>query len=159
MLKHNKCLQCSDILLCFSLSSLAAQYAKNISPGPCFLNWDKSPFVSGQLIGDACPETSVRYHNYSLRNNPEESSSLLFLLNHHHHKRQGLGPLARSVSRVTAAPSSSSLVFQFSSFLVGCSGMLSSGFGFVAFFVGVRTISLCIRLACRGCLLSAVRGG
>ena len=70
---------------------------------------------------------------------------------HHHHKRQGLGPLARSVSRVTAAPSISSLVFQFSSFLVGCTGVLSRGFGFVAFFVGVRTISLCIRLACRGC--------
>ena len=69
---------------------------------------------------------------------------------HHHHKRQGLGPLARSVSRVTAVPSISSLVFQFSFFLVGCTSMLLRGLGFVAFFVGVRTISLCIRLVCRG---------
>ena len=47
---------------------------------------------------------------------------------HHHHKRQGLGPLARSVSRVTAVPSISSLVFQFSFFLVDCTGMLLRGF-------------------------------
>ena len=75
----------------------------------------------------------------------------IYSLHHHHHKPQGLGPLARSVSRVTAVPSISSLVFQFFFFLVDCTGMFLRGFGFVAFFVGVRTISLCIRLACRGC--------
>jgi len=43
------------------------------------------PTFTGQPIGSsplktgpiACPETSVRNHHYSLRNNPEERSSLL----------------------------------------------------------------------------------
>jgi hypothetical protein len=52
---------------------------------------------------------------------------------HHHHKHQGLGPLARSVSRVTAALASVSLVSQLFSFLVDCSGMILKGFGVVAF--------------------------
>jgi len=51
---------------------------------------------------------------------------------HHHHKRQGLGPLIRSVSRVTAARANAFSVFQLFSFLVICSGMISKGFGFVA---------------------------
>ena len=53
---------------------------------------------------------------------------------HHHHKHQGLGPLIRSVSKVTTALSNVSLVFQLFSFLVVCSSMISKGFGFVAFF-------------------------
>jgi hypothetical protein len=56
----------------------------------------------------------------------------------HHHKHQGLGHLVRSISRVTAALASSSLVSQLFSFLVDCSGMILKGFGVVAFFAGVR---------------------
>jgi hypothetical protein len=53
---------------------------------------------------------------------------------HHHHKHQGLGPLIRSVPRVTTAAANVSSVFQLFSFLVVCSGMILKGFGFVAFF-------------------------
>ena len=52
----------------------------------------------------------------------------------YHHKHQGLDTLIRSVSRVTAACANASSVFQLFSFLVVCSGMISNGFGFVAFF-------------------------
>jgi len=55
-------------------------------------------------------------------------------ISHRHHKHQGLDPLIRSVSRVTAVHANASSVFQLFSFLVVCSGMISKGFGFVAFF-------------------------
>ena len=55
-------------------------------------------------------------------------------MQYHHHKHQGLDPLIRSVSRVTAARANASWAFQLFSFLVVCSGMISKGFGFVAFF-------------------------
>ena len=42
---------------------------------------------------------------------------------HHHHKHQGLGHLARSVSRVTAAVANVSSVSRLFSFLVDYSGM------------------------------------
>jgi len=71
---------------------------------------------------------------------------------HHHHKHQGLDTLIRSVSRVTAARASASSVFQLFSFLVVCSGMISKGFGFVAFFASVKAISFCIHLSCLVCL-------
>jgi len=60
-------------------------------------------------------------------------------IHHHHHRRkqQGSDLLIRSVSRVTAARASASSVFQLFSFLVVCSGMISKGFGFVAFFASV----------------------
>jgi hypothetical protein len=61
-----------------------------------------------------------------------------FKVNNHHHKHQGLGHLARSVSKVTAALSSVSSVSQLFSFLVDCSGTILKGFGVVAFFAGVR---------------------
>jgi hypothetical protein len=61
----------------------------------------------------------------------------------HHHKHPGLGHLAGSVSRVTVALSIVSSVSQLFSFLVGCSGMILEGFGFVAFFAGVKTSSSC----------------
>jgi hypothetical protein len=77
---------------------------------------------------------------------------------HHHHKHQGLGHLARSVSRVTAALTSVSLVSQLFSFLVDCSGMILKGFGVVAFFAGVRDSSFCIHLFCPVCIQSVVRG-
>jgi hypothetical protein len=57
-----------------------------------------------------------------------------------HHKPQGLGHLARSVSRVTAALANVSSVSQLLSFLVECSGMILNGFGFVAFFAGVKKL-------------------
>ena len=56
---------------------------------------------------------------------------------YHHHKHQGLDPLIRSVSRVTTARANASSVFQMFSFLVVFSGMISRGFGFVAFFTNV----------------------
>ena len=66
----------------------------------------------------------------------------------HHHKHQVLDPLIRSVSRVTAARANASSVFQLFSFLVVCSGMISKGFGFVAFFANVEASSVCIHLPC-----------
>ena len=79
---------------------------------------------------------------------------------YHHHKHPGLGHLTRSVSRITAALSIASSVSQLFSFLVGCRGIILRGFGFVAFFVCVRAISLCIHLSCLRvvCSLSVVRG-
>ena len=81
-----------------------------------------------------------------------------YLVNHHHNKHPGLGHLFRSVSRVTAALSIASSVYQLFSFLVGCRGMISRGFGFVAFFVCVRASSFCIHLSCLVFSLSVVRG-
>jgi hypothetical protein len=46
----------------------------------------------------------------------------------HYHKHQGLGHSACSVSRVTAALASVSLVSQLFSFLVDCIGMILEGF-------------------------------
>jgi hypothetical protein len=63
---------------------------------------------------------------------------------HHHHKHPGLGPLARSVSRVTVALSIVSSVSQLFSFLVGCSEMILKGLGFVEFFAGVKASSVFI---------------
>jgi len=63
---------------------------------------------------------------------------------HHDHKHQGLDPLIRSVSRVAAARANAYSVFQLFSFLVVCSGMISKGFGFVAFFASVKaSFSVC----------------
>jgi len=70
----------------------------------------------------------------------------------HHHKHQGLDPLIRSVSRVTAARANASSVYQLFSFLVVCSGMISKGFTFVAFFASVKASSVCIHLSCLICL-------
>jgi len=71
---------------------------------------------------------------------------------HHHHKHQRLDPLIRSVSRVTAARANASSVFQLFSFLMVCSGMISKGFGFVAFFASVKASSVSIQLSCLVCL-------
>ena len=70
------------------------------------------------------------------------------ILHHHHHKPQGLDPLIRSISRVTAARANTSSVFQLFSFLAVCSGMISKGLGFVAFFAIVKASSVCIHLTC-----------
>jgi hypothetical protein len=77
---------------------------------------------------------------------------------HHHHKHPWLGHLARSVSRVTVALSIVSSVSQLFSFIVGCSEMILKGFGFVAFFAGVKASSFCIHLSCLVCCMSVVRG-
>ena len=63
---------------------------------------------------------------------------------YHNHKHQGLDPLIRSISRVTAARANASSVFQLFSFLVVCSVIISKGFGFVAFFASEETGSFCI---------------
>jgi len=76
----------------------------------------------------------------------------MLLNTYHHHKHQGMDPLIRSVSTVTAARANASSVFQLFSFLVVCSGMVSKGFGFVAFFASVKTSSVCIHLSCLVCL-------
>jgi hypothetical protein len=80
------------------------------------------------------------------------TESPYWCISHHHHyhnhKHQGLGHLARSVSRVTAALANVSSVSQLFSFLVDCSGMILKGFGFVAFFAGVKTSFFCINLSC-----------
>jgi len=70
----------------------------------------------------------------------------------HQHKSQGLDTLIRSVSRVTVARANTSWVFQLFSFLVVCSGMISKGFGFVAFFANVKASSVCIHLSYLVCL-------
>ena len=72
--------------------------------------------------------------------------------NHHHHKHQGLDPLIHSVSRVTAARANASSFVQLFSFLVVCSGIISKGFCFVAFFGSVEASSVCIHLSCLVCL-------
>ena len=71
---------------------------------------------------------------------------------HHHYKHQRLDPLIRSVFRVRAARANASSVFHLFSFLVGCSGMISKRFGFVAFFASVKASSVCIHLSCLVCL-------
>ena len=60
--------------------------------------------------------------------------------------------LIRSVSRVTTVLANVSSVFQLFSFLVVCSGMISKGFSFVAFFASVNASSVCIHLSCPVCL-------
>jgi hypothetical protein len=77
---------------------------------------------------------------------------------HHHHKHPGLDHFARSVSKVTVALPIVSSVSQLFSFLVGCSEMILKGFGFVAFFAGVKVSSFCIHLSRLVCCLSVVRG-
>jgi len=77
---------------------------------------------------------------------------------HHHHKHQGLDPLIRSVSIVTTVLANVSSVFQFFSFRVVCSDMISKVFGFVVFFASVKANSVCIRLSCPICIQSVVHG-
>ena len=72
--------------------------------------------VSSHSVGGRPVNGTATYHHHH---------------HHHHHKHQGLDPLIRSVSTVTAARTNASSVFQLFSFLVVCS-MISKGFGFVA---------------------------
>ena len=55
--------------------------------------------------------------------------------------------MIRSVSRVIIARANASSVFQLFSFLVVCSGTISKGFGFVAFFASVEGSSVCTEAA------------
>jgi predicted ABC-type exoprotein transport system permease subunit len=94
-----------------------------------------------------------------LQQHSSKYSQLLQIYHHHHHhKHPGLSHLARSVSIVKVALSIVSLVSQLFSFRVGCKGMILKGFGFVAFFAGVKAGSFCIRLSCLVCSLSVVGG-
>ena len=72
--------------------------------------------------------------------------------NNNNNNKQGFDLLIRSVPRVTAARANASSVFQFFSFLVVCSAMISNGFDFVAFFARVKASSVCIHLSCLVCL-------
>jgi len=74
------------------------------------------------------------------------------VIHHSNNKHQGLDPLIRSVSTFTAARTNASSVFQLFSYLVVCSGMISKGFGFLAFFASVKASSVCIHLSCLVCL-------
>jgi hypothetical protein len=87
----------------------------------------------------------VHYRIHTSRPLITPLASSTYQNHHHHHKHPGLGHLARSVSRVTVALSIVSSLSQLSSFLVGCSGMILEGFGFVAFFAGVKASSFCIQ--------------
>jgi len=60
--------------------------------------------------------------------------------------------LILSVSRVTNFLANVPSVFQLFSFFVACSGMMSTGFGFVAFFASLNASSVCIDLSCLVCL-------
>jgi len=72
--------------------------------------------------------------------------------NNNNNKHQGLDPLTRCVSRVTAARANASSVYQLFSFPLVCSGMISKGFGFVSFFASVKASSVFIHLSCLVCL-------
>jgi len=81
---------------------------------------------------------SLRYSKSKFSQNPTNlffSNSCLII---YHRKHQGLNLLIRSVSRVTAALANVSSVFQLFSFPKVCSGMISEGVGFVAFFASVE---------------------
>jgi hypothetical protein len=100
------------------------------------------PHRGVDICGPLCKQASSYHHHH----------------HHHHHKYSGLGHLARSTSRVTVALSIVSSVSQLLSFLVACSDMILKGFGFVAFFAGIKASSVCIHLSCLVCSLSVVRG-
>ena len=85
---------------------------------------------------------------YKLQNICYVHQKGIYLEEFHLHKNPRLDPSIRSVSTVTAARANVSSVFQLFSFLVVCSGMISKGFGFVAFFASVKTSSVCIHLSC-----------
>ena len=118
-------------------------------------------FSVSYLITFLCPgiATSINTHvplfQLFLFKNMIHTAKQEFLLwyhhHHHHHKHQGLDPLIYSVSTVTAAHANASSVFQLFSFLVVCSGMISKGFSFVAFFASVKASSVCIHLSCLVC--------
>ena len=109
-------------------------------------------------------DTQIRLHkrhcSFLVVSVQYESSNPYVCHSHHHHrhKHPGLGHLTRSISRVTAALSIASSGSQLFSFLVGCRGMSSRGFGFVAFFVCVQASSFRIHLSCLVCCLSVVHG-
>jgi len=101
----------------------------------------------GELAMNTKEKTEIWKEYFDKLLNTEEPRELI-----HHHKHQGLDPLIRSVSRVSATRTNASSVFQLFSFLVVCSGMISKGFGFVAFFASVKASSVCIHLSCLVCL-------
>jgi len=96
-----------------------------------------SNFISAASILRLCEAVEVQFSDpYK---NVGKTSVLYINHHHHHHKHQGLDLLIRSVSTVTTALSSISSVFQLFYFLMVCGGMISKGFGFVAFFASVES--------------------
>ena len=119
------------------------------------LSWAKELLASS--YHSVCPSACTEQPGYHWTDF-HETRYLGIFWKYHHHKHQGLHPLIRSVSRVTTALANVSSVFQLLSFPVVCGGMISKGFGFVAFFASVEASSVCIRLSCLICLWSVVRG-
>ena len=87
--------------------------------------------------------TGLRSRIFGCESNRRKTSTI-----YHQHKHQVFDPLIRSVSTVTAARANASSVFQLFFFFAVCSGMISKGFGFVAFFAGVKDSSVSIHLSC-----------
>ena len=113
--------------------------------------------LSGNMAFRCCCCCCCYYYYYYYHLHHLLYAGYLYLY-HHHHKHQASDPSIHSVSTVTAARANASSVFQLFSFLVVCSGMISKGFGFVAFCASVKASSVCIHLSCLVCLESVVRG-
>jgi len=64
---------------------------------------------------------------------------------HHHHKHQGLEQFDPFLLQSYNCSRQRFLDFQFFSFLVVCSAMISTGFGFEPFFAIVNVISVCFK--------------
>ena len=109
---------------------------------------------SGTAVADPPSDPATNDIQTGAHDNSQQLTQTGYIIHrlHHCHKHQGLDPLIRSVSTVTAALSNASSVFQLFSFLVVCCGMISKGFGFVAFFASVKASSVCIHLSCLVCL-------
>ena len=99
------------------------------------------------IVLGACRYKAFVFADVGTNNVNQFTVGNIIIVNH-----QGLDPLISSVSRVTAARANVSSVFQLFSFLVVCSGMISKGFGCVAFFASVKASSVCIHLSCLVCL-------
>ena len=75
---------------------------------------------------------TIKIHKYKIRIHKHHHHK------HHHHKHQLLDPLIRSRLQRYSCSRQRFSVFQVFSFLVVCSGMISKGFGFVAFFAVLK---------------------
>jgi hypothetical protein len=125
-------------------------------PVKCLLKFEPSKM---QLMHKEENNDQDSFHVSTHRHEvPVQLKCSLNVIHHHHHKHPGLGQLVCSFSRVKVVLSIVSLVSQLFAFLVGCISMILKGFGFVAFFAGVKASSFCIHLSCLVCSLSVVRG-
>ena len=67
-----------------------------------------------------------------------------------------IGPFDPFRLQIYSCSCQRSSVFQLFSFPLVCSGMISKGFGFVAFLASVKASSVCIHLSCLVCLQSVL---